>query len=108
MLPFFSMLPRVLISLGDQGQDYGLVTFSTSPINYIDPSNWNSGRMMGLPRGKGRHSLCWGLGVFRRRHQATPRLVEASVLWPLNVQHKQLEILWDHPVLFVSTEVILK
>lgn len=70
---FFSLLPRVHMSLGDQGQGFGLVTFSTSPINYIDPSNWNSGKMMGLPRRKGRHSLCWGLGEFRRKHQATPR-----------------------------------
>lgn len=89
---FFSLLPRVHISLGDQGQDFGLVTFSTSPINYNDPSNWNSGRMMGLRRGKGRHSLCWGLGVFRRKHQVTPRSEESSVPWPLNVQHRQPRI----------------
>lgn len=42
------------------------------PLIYIDPSNGNSGRMMGLRRGKGRHSLCWGLGVLGRKQQATP------------------------------------
>lgn len=47
------------------------------------------------------------LGVGRVQEEA-PGNSQASVLWPLNVQHRQLEILCDHPVLFVSTEGIVK